>query len=131
MNLKFLRTITLSILLTMLASAMLFAQDRKVTGKVVDQTDGRGIPGVNVSLKGVPSNVSTNSDGLFTIQVRSNTDVLVFSYIGYIRQQITAGTQTNITVRLAPDNKDLDEVVVVGYGTHFNRSCFNGRPQKG
>jgi TonB-linked SusC/RagA family outer membrane protein len=117
MNLKFLRRITLSMLLTMLASAMLFAQDRKVTGKVVDQTDGRGIPGVNVSLKGVPSNVSTNSDGLFTIQVRSNTDVLVFSYIGYIRQQITAGTQTNITVRLAPDNKDLDEVVVVGYGT--------------
>ncbi|WP_421939841.1 SusC/RagA family TonB-linked outer membrane protein [Pedobacter sp.] len=117
MNLIFLRKISLSLLLTMIACTMLFAQDRKVTGKVVDQTDGQGIPGVNVSLKGVPSNVSTNSDGVFTIQVKSNTDVLVFSYIGYVRQQITVGTQSNITVKLVPDNKDLDEVVVVGYGT--------------
>lgn len=117
MNLIFLRKISLSLLLTMLACTMLFAQDRKVTGKVVDQSDGQGIPGVNVSLKGVPSNVSTNSDGVFTIQVKSNTDVLVFSYIGYTRQQITVGTQTNITVRMKSENKDLEDVVVVGYGT--------------
>jgi TonB-linked SusC/RagA family outer membrane protein len=101
---------------------MLFAQDRRVTGKVVDRSDGQGIPGVNVSLKGVPSNVSTNSDGVFTIQVKSNTDVLVFSYIGYVRQQITVGTQTNIVVKLVSDNQGLDEVVVVGYGTRKRES---------
>jgi TonB-linked SusC/RagA family outer membrane protein len=125
MNINFLRKITLSILLTMLASAMLFAQSRKVTGKVVDQSDGQGIPGVNVSLKGIPSNVSTNTDGVFTIQVRSDADVLVFSYIGYLRQQIPVGSQTNITVRLSSDNKALDEVVVVGYGTQ-KRATLTG-----
>jgi len=117
MNLKFLQKISLSLLFTLLASTILFAQDRKVTGKVVDQADGQGIPGVNVSLKGAPSNVSTNSDGVFTIQVKSNSDVLVFSYIGYVRQQITVGTQTNFNVKLVSDNKNLEDVVVVGYGT--------------
>lgn len=47
----------------LLVSTIIFAQDRKVTGKVVDQSDGTPIPGVNVSLKGMPSNVSTNADG--------------------------------------------------------------------
>ncbi|MGN8056772.1 SusC/RagA family TonB-linked outer membrane protein [Pedobacter sp. 22163] len=117
MNLKFLRKISLSLLFMLLASTILFAQDRKITGKVVDQADGQGIPGVNVSLKGIPSNVSTNSDGNFTIQVKSDADVLVFSFIGYVRQQITVGKQTNINIRLVSDNKSLEDVVVVGYGT--------------
>lgn len=101
----------------LLASTILFAQDRKVTGKVVDQSDGQGIPGVNVSLKGIPSNVSTNADGVYTIQVSSNNDVLVFSYIGFKRQSIPVGTQTTVNVKLVSDNQNLDEVVVVGYGT--------------
>jgi TonB-linked SusC/RagA family outer membrane protein len=122
MNLKFLRKISLPLLLMMLASTILFAQERKVTGKVVDQADGQGIPGVNVSLKGVPSNVSTNSDGNFTIQVKSNSDVLVFSYIGYIRQQVTVGAQNSINVKLAPDNKNLEDVVIVGYGVQKKSS---------
>jgi len=122
MNLKFLRKISLSLLVMLLVSTVLFAQDRKVTGKVVDQSDGTGIPGVNVSLKGIPSNVSTNADGVFTIQVKSNTDVLVFSYIGYIRQQVTVGTQSTVNVKLVPDNKNLDDVVIVGYGTQKKSS---------
>ncbi|QNR86376.1 carboxypeptidase-like regulatory domain-containing protein [Pedobacter riviphilus] len=122
MNLKFLRKISLSLLFILLASTILFAQDRKVTGKVVDQADGQGIPGVNVSIKGVPSNVSTNADGIYTIQVKSNADVLVFSYIGYIRQQTLVGTQSTINIKLVSDNKDLDDVVIVGYGTQKKTS---------
>jgi len=117
MNLKFLRKISLSLLVMLLASTVLFAQERKVTGKVVDQSDGQGIPGVNVSIKGIPSNVSTNADGVFSIQVKSNADVLVFSYIGYVRQMLPIGSQNNITVKLVSENNDLDEVIVVGYGT--------------
>jgi len=113
MNLKFLRKIYLPLLVLFLTSAISFAQDRRITGKVVDQADGQGIPGVNVSLKGIPSNVSTNAD------------VLVFSYIGYVRQQITVGTQSNITVRLVSDNKNLDDVVVVGYGAQ-KRATLTG-----
>ncbi|QPH40237.1 SusC/RagA family TonB-linked outer membrane protein [Pedobacter endophyticus] len=122
MNIKILIKISMSLLLLLVASTALFAQDRKVTGKVVDQADGQGIPGVNVSLKGVPSNVSTNGNGEFTIQVRSNSDVLVFSYIGYIRQQVTVGTQTNIAVKLVSENNDLEDVVIVGYGTQKKAS---------
>lgn len=122
MNLKFLRKFSLSLLIMLLASTILFAQDRKVTGKVVDQSDGSSMPGVNVSIKGLPSNVSTNEDGVFTIQVKSNTDVLVFSYIGFVRQQIIVGTQTNINVKLVSDNKNLDDVVVVGYGSQKRTS---------
>lgn len=125
MNLKFLRKSSMVLLLLMSASAVIFAQERKITGKVVDQSDGQGIPGVNVSLKGVPSNVSTNSDGVYTIQIKNNTDVLVFSYIGFTRQQITVGTQTIVNVRLTSDNKNLEDVVVVGYGTQ-KRSALTG-----
>lgn len=117
MNLKFLHKFSLSLLLMLLVSTIIFAQDRKVTGKVVDQSDGTPIPGVNVSLKGVPSNVSTNADGVYTIQVKSDADVLVFSYIGYTRQSITVGTQKTINVSLVSESKALDDVVVVGYGT--------------
>lgn len=117
MNLKGLSKFSWALLLMVLTCTGLYAQERKVTGRVVDQQDKQPIPGVNVSIKGKPSNVSTNADGIFTIQVGSDADVLVFSYIGYIRQTITVGKQATINVSLASDNKDLDEVVVVGYGT--------------
>lgn len=117
MNLKGLSRFSCALLLMVLTCTGLYAQERKVTGRVVDQQDRQPIPGVNVSIKGKPSNVSTNSDGVFTIQVDSDADALVFSYIGYIRQTIPVGKQATINVSLASDNKDLDEVVVVGYGT--------------
>lgn len=117
MNLKGLSRFSCALLLMVLTCTGLYAQERKVTGRVVDQQDRQPIPGVNVSIKGKPSNVSTNSDGVFTIQVDSDADALVFSYIGYVRQTIPVGKQATINVSLASDNKDLDEVVVVGYGT--------------
>ncbi len=117
MNSKILRKFSLSLLVLLLSSTILFAQDRKVTGKITD-ADGVAIPGVNVSLKGVPSNVSSNAQGVYTIQVKSDQDVLVFSYIGFIRQQITVGSQTKIDVKLLADQTILEEVVInVGYGT--------------
>jgi TonB-linked SusC/RagA family outer membrane protein len=116
MNSKILRKFSLFLLLSLLASTILFAQERKVTGTVVE-ADGSPIPGVNVSLKGIPSNVSTNAQGVYTIQVRSDADVLVFSYIGFVRQQITVGSRVKIDVTLTSETNTLDEVVVnVGYG---------------
>lgn len=122
MNLKFLHKFSLSLLLILCASSVLFAQLRKVTGKVVDQSDGSGIPGVNISIKGIPSNVSTNSDGIYTIQIRSNADVLVFSYVGYVRQQIIIGTQSTLNVKLVSEDNNLEDVVIVGYGTQKKAS---------
>ncbi len=97
-------------------STILFAQVRRITGTVSDASGP--IPGVNVALRGMPSNVSTNAQGVYTIQVNSDADVLVFSYVGYVRQQIPVGTKTKIDVTMAADSQELTEVVInVGYGT--------------
>ncbi|MEJ5963110.1 SusC/RagA family TonB-linked outer membrane protein [Pedobacter immunditicola] len=125
MNLKFLHKFQLILLLMLLVSSIIYAQERKLTGKVVDAADGQPLPGVNVSIKGLPSNVSTNADGIFTIKVNAATDVIVFSYIGFVRQNIISGTQSNLTVRLVSEDNGLDEVVVVGYGTQ-KKSTLTG-----
>lgn len=117
MNAKILRKFSLSLLALLLTGTILFAQDRKVTGKVTD-ADGVAMPGVNVARRGEPSNVSTNAQGIYTIQVKSDQDVLVFSYVGFVRQQITVGTQSKIDVKLQTDQTTLQEVEInVGYGT--------------
>lgn len=117
MNFKLLRTLKGMLLLSLLFCASSYAQIKKITGKVTDGTDGGPMPGVNVSIKGVPSNVATNADGMYTIQADPATDVLVFSYVGYIRQTITLAGKSTLNVNLIADKSDLDEVIVVGYGT--------------
>lgn len=117
MNINFLQKFSGVLLLIMLCCAFSYAQDRKVTGKVVDQTDGSTLPGVNVSIKGRPSNVSTDANGAFVIQVPATGEqVLVFTYIGYTRQQISVVGKSSINVSLASSSNSLTEVVVVGYG---------------
>ncbi|MES2447413.1 MAG: SusC/RagA family TonB-linked outer membrane protein [Bacteroidota bacterium] len=116
MNSKILQKISLFLLLMLSTSTILFAQVRRITGTVSDASGP--IPGVNVALRGMPSNVSTNAQGVYTIQVNSDADVLVFSYVGYVRQQIPVGTKTKIDVTMAADSQELTEVVInVGYGT--------------
>lgn len=126
MNSKLLHKVSGVLLLMVLCCTWAYAQDRKVTGKVVDQTDGSPLPGVNVSIKGRPSNVSTNAEGVFTIAVPADIQVLIFSYIGYVRQQVSVENKTSITVSLATDSKTLKEVniqdVQVGYGTQSIRT---------
>jgi TonB-linked SusC/RagA family outer membrane protein len=92
-----------------------FAQ-KKVSGKVVD-AGGISIAGVSVSEKGTTNGVVTDSEGNFVLTIRSNAAVLQFSCVGYATQDITVGSQTVINVTLLDDTQDLDEVVVVGYGT--------------
>lgn len=119
MNIRLLRTLKGMVLLSLLICASSYAQVRKITGKVTDGTDGGGMPGVNVSIKGKPSNVSTNAEGFYTIQADPETDALVFSYIGFARQTIVLAGKTTLNVALASDNKSLEEVEIisVGYGT--------------
>lgn len=117
MNSKLLRTLKGIVVLSLLFCASSYAQVKKITGKVTDSSDGGPMPGVNVSIKGQPSNVATNVDGMYTIQADPATDALVFSYIGFKRQTIVLAGKTTLNVSLASDNADLDEVIVVGYGT--------------
>ncbi|MDP5060563.1 MAG: TonB-dependent receptor plug domain-containing protein, partial [Maribacter sp.] len=94
----------------------LMAQEKTVTGKVTGGDDGLGIPRVNVTIKGTSRGVPTDIDGNYTIQA-SSSDVLSFSFIGYITQEVAVGNQTSINVTLQPDVTSLEEVVVVGYGS--------------
>lgn len=89
-------------------------QDIIVKGKV---TDAKGpIPGVSVKLKGGTATTVTDGSGNFSIKVPEDA-TLVFTYVGYVDQEVQVKNQTNINVRLSENNQNLSEVVVVGYGT--------------
>lgn len=90
---------------------------RQVTGKVAESETGEGIPGVNVRVKGSSTGVVTDLDGNFRLQVPGPEAVLSFSFIGYLPKEVTVGNQSTINITMAPDVKQLEEVVVVGYGT--------------
>ncbi|PLK44504.1 TonB-dependent receptor [Emticicia sp. TH156] len=88
---------------------------RIVTGKVTDEK-GEGIPGVSVVVKGTTKGVTTDVEGIYKLDVPNETTILVFSYVGYVTQEIVTGNRSAIDVKLLPDDKSLDEVVVIGYG---------------
>jgi len=94
--------------------AALQAQN-KVSG-VVSEANGMTIPGVNVTIKGTATGVSTNVDGEYSIDAPDNA-VLVFSFIGFAPQEIPVKGRQQINVTLAENAEQLDEVVVIGYGT--------------
>jgi TonB-linked SusC/RagA family outer membrane protein len=100
-------------LLLMLASVVL-AQERQVSGTILDET-GAPMPGVNVILKGTSVGTASDTDGKFSLQVPGDQSVLVVSFVGYTTQEVTVGSQTSITVNLAPDAETLTEIVVTGY----------------
>lgn len=87
-----------------------------VSGLVKEQTSDISLPGVNVVVKGTSRGVVTDVDGNFSLSV-SSTDTLVFSFIGYNTFETLAGSRTYFEVYLEPSVSQLDELVVVGYGT--------------
>lgn len=91
------------------------AQTSPITGRVLDPS-GAALPGASILIKGTTNGATSNPDGRFSISAKS-TDVLTFSFIGYLPKEITVGNQTNITVTLIESANSINEVVVVGYGT--------------
>ncbi|MEO9891535.1 TonB-dependent receptor [Aurantibacter sp.] len=87
-----------------------------ISGTVSDES-GTPLPGVSVVIQGTTTGVTTDFDGLYAIAVDDNNAVLVFSYIGFASQNVTVGTNTSIDVQMKEDVQNLEEVVVVGYGT--------------
>ncbi|MBF8961879.1 TonB-dependent receptor [Pontibacter sp. FD36] len=93
------------------------AQGRTVTGTVTDQSTGQGLPGVAVLVKGTSSGTATGADGTYSISVPADGNTLVFRFLGYRTVERPIGTAATINVALEIDQRQLDEVVVVGYGT--------------
>jgi len=119
MNSKFLRKTSWVLVLMLITCTAVFAQQKQITGKVVDKKDGQPVPGVTVGIRGKTNNVSTNDKGEFALIADPASDALVFSYVGYVRQIIPLAGKTNLTVSFVEDSQSLDEdaVVVIGYGT--------------
>ena len=98
-----------------------FAQDRMVTGKVVDTKDNSPLPGVSVSLKGSTKGTTTDATGSFKLSAPTNGTLLI-SFVGYSTQEIKIGTRSEINVQLLENVNQLSEVVVTGLATNVKRS---------
>mgnify|MGYP001006254025 CR=1 FL=1 len=114
MKLKLHVALTMTLLIF---SQMLFAQGRTVTGTVTESDTKESLPGVSVVLEGTTKGTVTDLDGKYAIEIESDLDVLVFSYIGMNTQRIEVGTKSTIDVSLQ-SGVDLDEFVVTA--TKFN-----------
>jgi len=93
-----------------------FGQNRTITGKITDEA-GSGLSSVSVVVKGEKKGTSTNNEGEFSISLQPGNKRLVISSVGFVAREVAVANQTAINVQLVPENKGLDEVVVVGYGT--------------
>ncbi len=95
-----------------------FSQDKVVTGKVTDSKDGSPIAGISVSVSGTKRGTVTGADGSFKIGLPPGSSKLTFSGASFEKQEVNVGGQTEITVAMvAAANTQLDQVVVIGYGT--------------
>lgn len=97
-------------------------QSATVTGRVSDE-NGTGMPGVNVIVKGTSNGTTTDADGRYTLSVTGDeaSGTLVFSFIGYVTQEVPINNRSAINVTLISDVRSLSEIVVVGYGTQEKR----------
>ena len=105
----------LFVLFAFAATLCAFAQNKTITGLVVDG-NGESIIGASVLVKGTTNGIITDIDGKFTLNDVPEAGVIQISYIGYKTQEISAKNKANLKVVLVEDNEMLDEVVVVGYG---------------
>jgi TonB-linked SusC/RagA family outer membrane protein len=87
-----------------------------ITGKVSDENTS-GLLGTSIAIKGTTSGTITDENGNYSLEVQDTGAVLVFTFVGYITQEIPVGKQTVINVQMTPEYLSLDQVVVVGYGT--------------
>lgn len=110
MRLKFTFILTL---LMLICTQFSFAQERTISGIVTD--GGGAVPGVNVIVKGTKNGTQTDFDGKYSVKAKTG-DVLIFSYMGMQDFTATVGTSSVVNAKLQEAGKELQEVVVVGYG---------------
>ena len=103
------------LILFLLTTISSFSQDKNISGKITS-SDGSGMPGVNILVKGTTIGTSSNAEGNYSINVPQNANTLIFSFIGFMTQEVAIGNQSNISIQLAEDTKQLGEVVVTALG---------------
>ncbi|MDA3891711.1 MAG: TonB-dependent receptor [Salinivirgaceae bacterium] len=112
-----------------LFNALTFAQQTTVKGTVT-ASDGFPLPGASVIIKGTTTGTVTDFDGNYSLEIQGVSDpILIFSFIGYLSEELPVGNQGTIDIVLTTDISDLDEVVVVGYGVQ-KKSLVTGAISK-
>lgn len=111
-------------LVFVLITAFGFAQQSTISGVIKAASDNSTLLGASVIIKGTNTGVSSNFDGEYSIKADVG-DVLVFSYVGYLKKEITVSLTTTINVNLVADSQSLEEVIVVAYGT-TTKEAFTG-----
>ena len=105
--------------LVLLSCVSVYAQqNRNISGKVMDEK-GEMLPGVSIMLKGTSRGTMSDANGAFSISVSSDTSVLIFSFVGYESQEIPVKKNKQLRVIMTEDVRQLNEVVVMGYGSFF------------
>lgn len=112
-----LKTLMLAFALTLGATLAANAQNRSISGTVLDAAFGDPVPGATVIVKGTTRGTATDIDGKFTLPLQADDQVLVISFVGYLTQEVEIGNQTILTVNLAEDIQSLEEAIVIGYGS--------------
>ncbi len=100
-----------------LISVVTYGQNFSVSGTVVEDISGLPLIGATVLQKGTSNGVTTDFDGNFTIENISNGDIIVFSYLGFLTQEVPITSNQRLNIILVEDLAKLDEIIVVGYGT--------------
>jgi len=106
---------------SLLSLQVALAQEKTISGKVTAAEDGTTLPGVNVVVKGTTNGTVTDSDGQFRITISGDAETLIFSFIGFQTQEVSISNRTTIDVSMGNDVQQLNEVVVVGYGTQIKQ----------
>lgn len=101
----------------LLAGGIANAQKKTITGKVTNQATGEALQGVNILADKQKGGTTTKTDGTYSISVDKNTTSLIFSYVGFTPQTFVIGDKTTIDIALVAVPTDMNEVVVIGYGT--------------
>lgn len=94
---------------------------KSVTGKITDE-NGEPLPGVTILVKGTRKGVVTNYDGVYSLADVSSEDILVFSFVGMVPQELVVGAQTTINVTMVPDAIGIEEVIAVGYQSKHKKN---------
>jgi Ca-activated chloride channel homolog len=107
--------------LAILVGVIANAQDRIVTGTVTANGDGSPITGATISLKGANRGTTTDKDGKYAIKISSEKDILVFSFVGYVPQEIKVKGKSLINVKLAETMQHLEEVIMTSPAIYGSR----------
>jgi len=112
----FLRGVLTMLTMVLLLGNQVYAQGRTVTGRVTDNTGG-GLPGVSIQIKGTQRGTNSDVEGRYSLTDVPANATLVYSFIGYVSQEIAVGNRSTVDINMSDDTKALEEVVVIGYGT--------------